>query len=126
MNPSQDEPTLDGVPSPEDLEDGRTPAAGVAQLKAEIERLRQKNRELNRRLTRAEGAIETTVEDCQRQGVSMGRALANSAATKYKDESEKLSAVVDRCTALCKRWETVVPGTPELCQKELAKAIKGE
>ena len=64
-------------------------------LAAEVERLRSKNTELNRRCTDAEGAARDNVEQCRRQGVSLGRGLANWAACEYEREVERLKAALD-------------------------------
>ena len=66
----------------------------MERLEAEIERLREKNRELNRRATRAESVMNVTAEDCRRQGMSLGRALANVA---YDSDHAKLEAIEARC-----------------------------
>jgi len=63
-------------------------------LRAEVEWLREKNRELNRRATRAESVMNVTAEDCRRQGMSLGRALANVA---YDSDHTKLEAIEARC-----------------------------
>ena len=51
-------------------------------------------REMRRRAEVAESLLETTVEDCRREGVSMGRALANAAATKARARVEVLEQAV--------------------------------
>lgn len=49
----------------------------------EVERLRGKNSELNRRCQRAESVANENVEACKRAGQSFGRGLANYAALDY-------------------------------------------
>lgn len=60
-----------------------------------MERLRSKNTELNRRCTDAEGVARDNVEQCRRQGVSLGRGLANWAASEWEREAERLQAELD-------------------------------
>ena len=48
----------------------------LRQMADELEQLRDENRTLNRRVAIAEGECKTTIEDCERQGVSLGRSLA--------------------------------------------------
>lgn len=52
----------------------------ISMLHGEIDRLRAKNRELNRRCQCAEAAARRNVYDCLREGISMGRALSHFAA----------------------------------------------
>jgi len=56
----------------------------------ELQRLRDKNRELHRRCQAAESAMQITVDDCKRQGVSMARSLVNAAYIKLQAENEQL------------------------------------
>lgn len=58
----------------------------------EVLRLRDKVRELNRRAQAAESAVGITIEDCRRQGVSLGRALANAGYAKLAAENADLRA----------------------------------
>lgn len=51
-------------------------------------------RELRRRAEVAESLIGTTVEDCRREGVSIGRALANAAATQARARVAELEQAV--------------------------------
>ena len=95
------EPKLPREPRPERIEECAEGVSGPAnyaryalRLEAEVERLREKNRELNRRATRAESVMNVTAEDCRRQGMSLGRALANVA---YDSDHAKLEAIEARC-----------------------------
>ncbi|MBT8200065.1 MAG: hypothetical protein KJO36_06075 [Acidimicrobiia bacterium] len=51
----------------------------------ELDRLRETNRRLNRRAQIAEAAARVTIEDCKRQGVSLGRVLANAGYLQLED-----------------------------------------
>jgi hypothetical protein len=55
----------------------------------EIERLRALNSSLNRRCQQAEAAARHNVEECRRQGVPLGRYLANWAARDYMRQLEE-------------------------------------
>lgn len=68
--------------------------ARVRELEAEVMRLRTTNRELNRRATQAEAACRVTVEDCRREGVSLGRSLANAGYAALEAEIERLRGLV--------------------------------
>jgi hypothetical protein len=68
--------------------------ARVRELEAEVMRLRATNRELNRRATVAEAACRVTVEDCRREGVSLGRSLANAGYATLEAEIERLRGLV--------------------------------
>lgn len=66
----------------------RALVAEVEKLRAEVESLRATNRRLNRRATEAEGQVRTTIEDCRRQGVSLGRGLANAGYAAMEAERD--------------------------------------
>lgn len=66
----------------------------------ERDRMRATNNRLHKRAQLAESAAMTTVEDCKRQGVSLGRMLANAAANKYAEERDEALAAVERVRAL--------------------------
>jgi len=51
---------------------------------AEVRRLRVKKSELNRRCQQAEAAARHNVEECRRQGVPLGRYLANWTARDFE------------------------------------------
>lgn len=55
---------------------------------AEVERLRASNKALNLRAQKAESAALTKLEEVQRAGPSLGRGLANWAASDYKRKYE--------------------------------------
>lgn len=73
---------------------------GVAyyELARENKRLREKNSELNRRATRAEGAVSKTIEQMQRAGGSLGRALANVGYRLAIRDRDEARAEVERLT----------------------------
>lgn len=73
-----------------------------AEDRAEVARLRAKQTEMNRRLTKAEAHVETTIEDCRRQGVSVGRGLANAGYMAMRARAEKAEAEV----AAFKEWKS--------------------
>lgn len=64
----------------------------IVALEAEVERLRDTNRNLNRRVQLAESAVAENVEACRRAGVSLGRVLANAAVAQMEAENEWLRA----------------------------------
>lgn len=74
------------------LEQLREEQRMVAALKVETIRLRQKNKELNRRAQLAESAARQNIEACKKQGISMGRALANYA---FKDLQRRMREVIE-------------------------------
>ena len=59
----------------------------------EIERLREKNGELNRRCQRMESGV---IRKADKHGASLGRALANSSAEAYKARAERAEAALKR------------------------------
>ena len=48
----------------------------IEQLQAENDSLKKTNQSLNRRCQQAESACNTTIDDCRREGISLGRSLA--------------------------------------------------
>ncbi len=64
----------------------------LERLEAENDNLGRKNAKLHRRCQAAESANKTTIEDCKRQGVSLGRALANAGYLQLRAENEQLQA----------------------------------
>lgn len=65
-------------------------AAGV------IEALLRERGALRQRVSQAERAMQTTIEDCKRQGVSFGRLMANYAAGMFERERDAARAEVER------------------------------
>ena len=59
---------------------------GVYGLIAKLNRATETNRRLQRRCQLAESAALTTIEDCRRQGVSLGRRLAACGYIMIEDE----------------------------------------
>lgn len=58
-------------------------------LVAEVRALRATNSRLNRRAQQAEAAAQVTIEDCKRQGVSLGRLLsAGGYAMRERERDE--------------------------------------
>ena len=70
----------------------------LAEKDGVIERLRATNTALNRRATKAEGQVTTTIEDCRRQGVSIGRGLANAGYEALAAERDALLTEIERLT----------------------------
>lgn len=74
------------------------------EIEAELARARETVRKLNRRAQEAEGIIAKAglVENRPQgaHGRSFGRALANYAATKYKEEADELRAKLQELTAV--------------------------
>ena len=62
----------------------------------ERDEARETIKRLNRRCTAAEGHVKTTIEDCQRQGVSVGRGLANAGYRLLQQERDAALARVER------------------------------
>lgn len=65
----------------------------------ELERLRITNNSLNRRCQSAESAALQSVEDCKRQGVGLGRALANWYAQQIQRQLDSAMAEILRLTS---------------------------
>src|SRR5215475_13564543 len=51
----------------------------------QLRELQETNRRLNRRAQMAEGVADENVEKCRRAGISLGRGLANYAATRSEE-----------------------------------------
>ena len=61
-----------------------------------IEALLRERGVLRQRVSQAEKAMRTTVEDCRRQGLSFGRLLANYAAGMFERERDEARAKMER------------------------------
>lgn len=59
---------------------------------AEVNRLRETVKRLNRRCQSAESGLAQKIDEMRRAGWSFGRAFANSAATMYSEQIEELKA----------------------------------
>lgn len=87
---------LDAIEAQASLLDRIFPISDVAQLAsrvpalvAEVRALRATNSRLNRRAQQAEAAAQVTIEDCKRQGVSLGRLLsAGGYAMRERERDE--------------------------------------
>jgi len=64
----------------------------VEQAEKERDEARETNTYLNRRLTKAEGALSERIEDAERKGHSIGRALANAGYYALKERIATLEA----------------------------------
>ena len=53
------------------------------------------NRRLHRRCQRAESAVKENVEECKRQGVGLGRTLANAAYKPLEEENSNLVSQIE-------------------------------
>ena len=62
---------------------------------AERDTARETSVRLNRRATQAEAVVMQTVEDCQRQGISVGRALANAACNSLAVQRDRLRELLE-------------------------------
>jgi DNA repair exonuclease SbcCD ATPase subunit len=69
--------------------------ARAAAAENERDELRGQLTEMHRRAQRAEAAAKTTIEDCEKQGVSLGRTLANEGYDAMKAENASLKARVE-------------------------------
>lgn len=65
----------------------------LAERKAHAECQRERG-DLRQRVQKAEKAARVTIDECRRQGISMGRSLANYAATQAIAEAEAMRPVV--------------------------------
>ncbi len=77
--------------------------ADLAALCEAVETLTAERGQLRQRVEQAEKAAKVTIEDCRRQGVSLGRGLANYGYQMAQDELAALRAEVARLEAAI-RW----------------------
>jgi len=82
----------------------RQEAKRIAALEADLAKFRTTNRELNARATKAEAAMLVTVADCRRQGVSLGRVLANAGYAMMEARVVAAEAEVARLTKREEMW----------------------
>lgn len=80
----------------------------LEELKNENERLREKNRELNRRCTNAEGAARDILKGTS--GGSVGRGLLRWAASDLRREVERLKKVREVAVGAMKNVTQLHPG----------------
>lgn len=106
----------------------------IPRLLEALDEARETNRRLNRRVTQAEAQVMTTVEDCRRQGMSLGRGLANAACARLEEERDAARAKVARVREVLTGWdahEAEFPTTDETdrelreCVAEFRAAIDG-
>lgn len=64
-------------------------------LQEEIDRLRDKNRELNRRVQRSESAMAEVAKEKKKNGFSLGRSLANAEGMRLKLKCERLEKALN-------------------------------
>lgn len=69
-------------------------------MRTEVLRLRETNARLNRRCQAAESAARDTLERARRSDGSIGRTLANWAASQYRRELDEARAEIERLRAL--------------------------
>lgn len=67
------------------------PVCGITPVEA-VEQLKRERGELRQRVEQAEKAARVTIDECRRQGVSLGRSLANYAATMERERAERAEA----------------------------------
>ncbi len=94
-------------------------------LDAAIERAeRADNRanEYHRRAQAAEAAVTVTVDDCRRQGVSLGRSLANAGYRALTERAERAEGALREIDA--QFTDCAVPGCEEIAEI-LARAKGG-
>ena len=69
-----------------------TMSTEIMDEQSEIEQLRDTVRRLNRRCQRLESGVKQTVEDCRRQDITLGRALANVECDRLTAEVRNLQS----------------------------------
>ena len=62
--------------------------AAYTDIRTQLAAARKERGELRQRVEQAEKAARTTIEDCRRQGVSIGRSLANYACKMERERAE--------------------------------------
>jgi hypothetical protein len=72
------------------------------------EALRRANAALNRRTQSAESGLVAALKGHERDGPSFGRALANAAATMYREQAEGLRAALAEAATKAAYWDTLL------------------
>lgn len=72
----------------------------IKRLIDEVAALEKELKASRKREQAARKAAKTTIADCRRQGISMGRSLANWAAQNYMEEAQAAEAELERYRAL--------------------------
>ena len=88
----------------------------VPELVTALREARATNARLNRRCQLADHALAT--QAAGRSAGSLGRGLANWAATKYREERDEARAAIARVRALSDRWGGVSPSSGGLTSGE--------
>lgn len=65
----------------------------IAALRSQLDAVTKERGELRQRVQQAEKAARTTIDDCRRQGVSLGRSLANYACKMERHRAERMERV---------------------------------
>lgn len=79
------------------------PVCGITPVEA-VEQLKRERGELRQRVEQAEKATRVTIDECRRQGVSLGRSLANYAATMERERAERAEADAAAAQLQAQQW----------------------
>ena len=105
-------------------------------LSRENAALRARVAEMHRRAQAAESAIGITIADCRREGVSLGRSLANAGYRSMEERAEKAEARVTGLRAAletytchldeCDYWSSEDVRNPNACTCGLSRALEDD
>lgn len=90
-------------------------------LRSQLDAVTKERGELRQRVQQAEKAARTTIDDCRRQGVSLGRSLANYACKMERHRAERMERVVEAA----RRWaDACATGDDDLEEDALRDAVR--
>lgn len=90
----------------------------IEQVRSERDAAVRERGELRQRVQVAEKMARVTIDECRRQGVSLGRSLANYAATEAKQENDTLRAERDAAVRAAAAWKRSAKLNKELWSDE--------
>ena len=70
-------------------------------LRSQLDAVTKERGELRQRVQQAEKAARTTIDDCRRQGVSLGRSLANYACKMERGRAERMEQQIADVRSVC-------------------------